>query len=64
MADTAHRLLPESQMGFVGLARNEETFQPEAYMASLPESLVGRRGLRARPDAGHRRLAGALLRRC
>ena len=42
MADTAHRMLPESQMGFVGLARNEETFQPEAYMASLPESRVGR----------------------
>ena len=36
MADTAHGMLPESQMGFVGLARNEETFQPEAYMASLP----------------------------
>jgi uracil phosphoribosyltransferase len=42
MADTAHRMVPESQMGFVGLARNEETFQPEAYMASLPESLVDR----------------------
>jgi uracil phosphoribosyltransferase len=42
MADTAHRMLPESQMGFVGLARNEETFQPEAYMASLPQSLVDR----------------------
>jgi uracil phosphoribosyltransferase len=42
MADTAHRMLPESQMGFVGLARNEVTFQPEAYMASLPESLVDR----------------------
>jgi uracil phosphoribosyltransferase len=42
MADVAHRMLPESQMGFVGLARNEETFQPEAYMASLPETLVGR----------------------
>ena len=42
MADTAHSLLPESQMGFVGLARNEVTFEPEAYMASLPESLVGR----------------------
>jgi uracil phosphoribosyltransferase len=42
MADTAHRMLPESQMGFVGLARNEETFQPEAYMASLPASLVDR----------------------
>ena len=38
MADTAHGMLPESQMGFVGLARNEETFQPEAYMASLPAS--------------------------
>src|SRR5688500_20043794 len=42
MADTAHGMLPESQMGFVGLARNEETFQPEAYMASLPSSLVDR----------------------
>src|SRR3712207_9180056 len=42
MADTAHRMLPESQMGFVGLARNEVTFHPEAYMASLPESLVDR----------------------
>jgi uracil phosphoribosyltransferase len=42
MADTAHRMLPEAQMGFVGLARNETTFQPEAYMASLPETLVGR----------------------
>jgi uracil phosphoribosyltransferase len=42
MADTAHGMLPESQMGFVGLARNEETFQPEAYMASLPQSLAGR----------------------
>ncbi len=42
MADVAHQMLPESQMGFVGLARNEVTFQPEAYMASLPESLVDR----------------------
>ncbi len=42
MADTAHGMLPESQMGFVGLARNEVTFEPEPYMASLPESLVGR----------------------
>src|SRR5919107_84890 len=42
MADTAHAMLPESQMGFVGLARNEVTFQPEAYMASLPSSLVDR----------------------
>jgi uracil phosphoribosyltransferase len=42
MAEAAFNLLPESQMGFVGLARNEQTHEPEAYMASLPESLVGR----------------------
>jgi uracil phosphoribosyltransferase len=29
-------------MGFVGLARDEETHQPHAYMASLPASLAGR----------------------
>ncbi|MDQ2837137.1 MAG: uracil phosphoribosyltransferase [Actinomycetota bacterium] len=42
MAEAAFNLLPESQMGFVGLARNEETHSPEAYMASLPETLAGR----------------------
>ena len=42
MAEAAFNLLPESQMGFVGLARNEETHEPEAYMASLPDSLAGR----------------------
>ncbi|MEN3356712.1 MAG: uracil phosphoribosyltransferase [Mycobacteriales bacterium] len=42
MADAALGLLPEAQMGFVGLARDELTFQPRAYMESLPESLAGR----------------------
>jgi uracil phosphoribosyltransferase len=42
MAEAAFNLLPEAQMGFVGLARNEETHDPEAYMASLPPSLAGR----------------------
>jgi uracil phosphoribosyltransferase len=42
MAEAAFNLLPESQMGFVGLARDEDTHQPTAYMASLPESLAGR----------------------
>jgi uracil phosphoribosyltransferase len=42
MAEAAFNLLPESHMGFVGLARNEETHEPEAYMASLPESLARR----------------------
>ena len=42
MADQAHALIPEAQMGFVGLARDERTLQPTPYMESLPESLAGR----------------------
>jgi uracil phosphoribosyltransferase len=42
MAEAALGLLPESQMGFVGLARDERTFQPRAYLESLPSSLTGR----------------------
>jgi uracil phosphoribosyltransferase len=41
MADSALGLLPESSMGFVGLARDEETFEPRAYMESLPTDLSG-----------------------
>ncbi|MEU5549531.1 MULTISPECIES: uracil phosphoribosyltransferase [unclassified Micromonospora] len=41
MADAALGLLPESSMGFVGLARDEETFEPRAYMESLPRDLSG-----------------------
>lgn len=42
MADQAHALIPEAQMGFVGLARDERTLQPTLYMESLPRSLAGR----------------------
>jgi len=42
MADSALALLPESSMGFVGLARDEHTYQPRAYMESLPTDLTGR----------------------
>lgn len=42
MADQAHALIPEAQMGFVGLARDERTLQPTPYMESLPRSLAGR----------------------
>jgi uracil phosphoribosyltransferase len=42
MADAALGLLPESQMGFVGLARDEDTFEPRAYLESLPGDLSGR----------------------
>ena len=41
MADAALALLPESSMGFVGLARDEHTFEPRAYMESLPTDLTG-----------------------
>ena len=42
MADPALALLPESSMGFVGLARDEHTYEPRAYMESLPRDLTGR----------------------
>ncbi len=42
MADAAIRLLPEAEMSFVGLARDEETFEPHPYMAKLPARLEGR----------------------
>lgn len=42
MAESAFGLLPEASMGFVGLARDEETFEPRAYMESLPADLTGR----------------------
>jgi uracil phosphoribosyltransferase len=42
MAEAAHNMLPEAQMGFVGLARDEVTLQPTPYMESLPDSLAGR----------------------
>jgi uracil phosphoribosyltransferase len=35
-------LLPETATGFIGVARNEETFQPEPYMNSVPADLHGR----------------------
>jgi uracil phosphoribosyltransferase len=41
MADATLALLPESSMGFVGLARDEETFEPRAYLESLPVELTG-----------------------
>ncbi len=42
MADAALELLPEASMGFVGLARDESTLRPTAYLESLPADLSGR----------------------
>jgi uracil phosphoribosyltransferase len=39
MVDRAHMLIPEAKVGFVGVARNEETHQPTPYLESLPENL-------------------------
>ncbi len=36
------RYLPETDTGFIGVARNEETFAPEPYMNSVPDELNGR----------------------
>ena len=39
MVDQAHVLIPEARVGFVGVARNEETHQPTPYLESLPDDL-------------------------
>lgn len=39
MVDQAHALIPEARIGFVGVARNEETHQPTPYLESLPDDL-------------------------
>jgi uracil phosphoribosyltransferase len=38
----AQELLPEADVGFIGISRDEETFQPKPYVNKLPESLDGR----------------------
>ncbi|BBY87649.1 uracil phosphoribosyltransferase [Mycolicibacterium tokaiense] len=39
MVDQAHALIPEAKVGFIGVARNEETHQPTPYLESLPDDL-------------------------
>lgn len=39
MVDQAHALIPEASVGFVGVARDEETHQPTPYLESLPADL-------------------------
>jgi len=39
MVDAAHALIPEAQVGFVGVARDEATHQPVPYLESLPADL-------------------------
>lgn len=39
MVEQAHALIPEAHVGFVGIARDEETAQPTQYLESLPDDL-------------------------
>lgn len=39
MVEKAHQLIPEAKVGFVGVARDEETAKPTPYLESLPDDL-------------------------
>lgn len=41
MVDPALSMIPDAQVGFVGLARNEETHEPVPYLEALPHDLSG-----------------------
>ena len=38
----AQELMPDADVGFIGISRDEATFQPEPYVNKLPETLSGR----------------------
>lgn len=42
MIDPALSMIPDAQVGFIGMARNEETHEPVPYLEALPEDLSGR----------------------
>ncbi|WP_448851472.1 uracil phosphoribosyltransferase [Corynebacterium sp. 335C] len=42
MIDPALSMIPDAQVGFIGLARDEETHEPVPYLEALPQDLSGR----------------------
>lgn len=42
MLDGFLKLMPHSEVGFIGIQRNEETLQPETYAKRLPDNLADR----------------------
>ena len=38
----AQELMPAADVGFIGISRDEETFEPKAYVNKLPETLANR----------------------
>lgn len=59
MVDEAHAALPEAHVGFVGVARDEQTHQPVPYLDSLPDDLTDVRVMVLDPMVGHRRVDDA-----
>ncbi|MEM6459681.1 MAG: uracil phosphoribosyltransferase [Planctomycetota bacterium] len=49
LADGMLRLLPAAQVGHLGMARNEDTLEPEAYYEKLPADAAAGRVLLADP---------------
>lgn len=41
MVEPALSMIPDAQVGFIGLARDEETHEPVPYLEALPEDLTG-----------------------
>ena len=41
MIDPALSMIPDAQVGFIGLARDEETHEPVPYLEALPQDLSG-----------------------
>lgn len=41
MVEQAHAMVPETHIGFVGMARDEQTHEPHTYLESLPERITG-----------------------
>ena len=39
---SAQRLIPDADVGFIGISRDEATFQPKPYVNKLPENIAGR----------------------
>lgn len=42
MVDPALSMIPDAQVGFIGMARDEATHQPVPYLEALPDDLSGR----------------------
>lgn len=41
MIDPALSMIPDAQVGFIGMARDEETHEPVPYLEALPDNLAG-----------------------